>query len=506
MLLEAGKRRARERRPALGERLPDACAARAGAGGPARRGPGRAGDRRHPRPRPGAVRGGPARAAGRAGARPRLRVRWEHQGEQLDERSTAAPTTRSRCWSVRSRPPAQEDDVEGAFRLEAQLNLIAQRPLPEARGRLTPYVERIPPDSRTGRLAAALESEWHAFDGTRPTRSRRPAARSRATAASSSSSRSLRARPAGAGADPRGRARRGRRAAEQAHAFARRRSAMPELIAAWWLSGGVALRCGDLAAAEADARQGLEVARLGGLRFAEAPVRAVLAACSSRAGSSTPRRPSSRRAAWPVRSRTPLVRALAVRARTAALRAGTLRGGRRRPLRAASAREAAGGDRGARAARRASARARPWPRSASASGRATHGGGGARPRAALGRADARSSRALCTLALAIGGGERARGAGGGGRRARRLARAARRAVGARRARRRAAAQRSGAPTRARRCARRSSWRAAAAPPASPGARSTSWPRPARRSAATRRSASSRSRRASDASRRWRRAA
>ncbi len=57
-------------------------------------------------------------------------------------------------------------DAESALRLEAQLCLVTQRPLPEARSRLARYVERIPPDSLSGRLAAALESEWHAYDGT----------------------------------------------------------------------------------------------------------------------------------------------------------------------------------------------------------------------------------------------------------------------------------------------------------------------------------------------------
>ena len=171
-----------------------------------------------------------------------------------------------------------QDDVEGAFRLEAQLNLIAQRPLPEARARLIPYVDRIPADSRNGRLAAALESEWHAFDGTAAdavASARRALARDGRIFVEQpeffAPGRPLLALILADELDA------ARRTAEQAHAYARQRSATPELIAALWMSGGVAFAYGDLAAAEADARQGLEVARLGRLRFAEAPVRAVLA-------------------------------------------------------------------------------------------------------------------------------------------------------------------------------------------------------------------------------------
>jgi DNA-binding NarL/FixJ family response regulator len=170
------------------------------------------------------------------------------------------------------------DDADGAFRLEAQLNLVGQRPLPDARARLRRLVDRIPADSVSGRLAAALESEWHAFDGT---------AADAVEAARRALARDGRifleqpellapGRPVLAlvFADELDLA---RRAAEQALEYARRRSATPELVAAWWMNSGVAWACGDLAAAEADARQALEVARLGKLRFAELPVQAVLA-------------------------------------------------------------------------------------------------------------------------------------------------------------------------------------------------------------------------------------
>ncbi len=169
-------------------------------------------------------------------------------------------------------------DVDRAFRLEAQLCLVAQQSLTATRARLEPYVDRIPPDSVSGRLAAALESEWHGFDGT-------------AADATEAAGRALAhggrifveqpeffspGRPVIAliFADELAQA---QRAVEQALAFARARNATPELAAALWMSGGTAWARGDLAAAEADARQALEVARLGRLRFAELPLQAVLA-------------------------------------------------------------------------------------------------------------------------------------------------------------------------------------------------------------------------------------
>jgi len=131
----------------------------------------------------------------------------------------------------------------------------------------------------SGRLAAALTAEWSAFDGT-------------AQDAVAAARRALgeggrifveqpelfapgRAMLTLVLADELDVARRG---AEQALAHARRRSATPELVAAWWHSGFVAWAYGELAAAEADTRQALAAARLGRMRFAEPPLVAVLAA------------------------------------------------------------------------------------------------------------------------------------------------------------------------------------------------------------------------------------
>ena len=174
---------------------------------------------------------------------------------------------------------AQEaDDAEHAFQLEAQLGAIRQRPLTTGREQLLRYADRLPPDSALSRLADALESEWHCYDGT-------------ATDAVAAARRALAhdgrifleqpellapGRPVLTLmlADELDLA---RRAAEQALAHARRRHATPELFAALWMNMGVAHAFGDLAAAEADCRQALEVVRLGRLRLAEPAMRAALA-------------------------------------------------------------------------------------------------------------------------------------------------------------------------------------------------------------------------------------
>jgi tetratricopeptide (TPR) repeat protein len=168
-------------------------------------------------------------------------------------------------------------DVEGAFRMEAQLSAIQQQPLPVWRGRLSKYVDQIPSDSVSGRLAAALTAEWSAFDGTAAD------AVAAARHALSHDGRIFveqpelfapgRAMLALVFADELDAARRG---AEQALAHARRRSATPELVSAWWHNSFVAWAYGDLAAAEADIRQSLAAARLGRMRFAEPPLVAVL--------------------------------------------------------------------------------------------------------------------------------------------------------------------------------------------------------------------------------------
>ena len=165
---------------------------------------------------------------------------------------------------------AQEEDVDRAFGLEAQLSRLAQLPPHAARDRLRRYRDRIEPDSRTDRLAAAIEARWAVVHGT-------------AAEAAALSQRALgddarilieQSEP-GAPGDTvmvlalAERHEAAMRAARQAMTFARRRGALHELAGAWWLSAYAALLRGDLTAAEADARQCVDIARLGGLVTAE---------------------------------------------------------------------------------------------------------------------------------------------------------------------------------------------------------------------------------------------
>ena len=208
---------------------------------------------------------------------PRLRVRWGINVSTwmlLHGRIGESAAVLGRAVDV----AVALDDFDGAYCLEAQLGTLTEQPLAVAHERLTRYASRIEPDSPTGRLAAALESEWHASAGT-------------AVDAAAAARRAL-SRDGLIFAEQREFLAPGRpvmaliladeldtaqRAVERAMALARERGAMPELLAAWWMTGGVAWARGDLVAAEADARQALEVARLGRLCPAEAPLQAVLA-------------------------------------------------------------------------------------------------------------------------------------------------------------------------------------------------------------------------------------
>lgn len=207
---------------------------------------------------------------------PALHLRWAGKVSIwmiLNGRADEAAPLLERAIAVAN----ERDDAEAAFRFEAQLSLVAPRALVRTRARLQPYLERIPPGSATGRLAAALESEWHAFDGTAvdaTQAARRALARDGRIFVEQpelfSPGRPLLALILADELDE------ARRAADQALAYARQRSATPELVAAFWMSSGVAWARGDLAAAEADARHALDVVRLGALRFAELPLRAQL--------------------------------------------------------------------------------------------------------------------------------------------------------------------------------------------------------------------------------------
>jgi DNA-binding CsgD family transcriptional regulator/ABC-type Fe3+ transport system substrate-binding protein len=206
-----------------------------------------------------------------------LRVRWSIKVSTwmiFNGRAADALSLLQRAIEV----AAERGDAEAAFRLEAQRSLLVRQPLTELRARLVPYGERIEPDSVSGRLAAAFEAEWHAFDGTAADATdaaRRALARDGRIFAEQpeffAPGRALLALILADELDA------AERSAARARAIARERGATPEIVAAWWMSGGVAWARGDLVAAEADIRQALDVARLGKLRLAELPLRAVLA-------------------------------------------------------------------------------------------------------------------------------------------------------------------------------------------------------------------------------------
>jgi DNA-binding CsgD family transcriptional regulator len=163
-----------------------------------------------------------------------------------------------------------DGDLDAAFRMETQLSRIAQLPPDAARARVKRYEDRIVPDSPAGRLSAAIRARWAVVDGT--------AAETIALArhALRDDGGILREQTElGAPGEVvialalAGELEQAGRAADQALAFARRRSALPELTGAWLLKTFVAMCVSDLATAEADARQSVSLARLGGLVAAE---------------------------------------------------------------------------------------------------------------------------------------------------------------------------------------------------------------------------------------------
>jgi DNA-binding NarL/FixJ family response regulator len=205
-----------------------------------------------------------------------LRVRWGVKVSVwmiFNGRAADARSLLERAIEVAT----ERGDVESAFRLEAQLSLLVRQPVTDVRARLAPYGDRIEPDSVSGRLAAALAAEWHAVDGTAAdaTEAARVALARNGRIFAEQPEFFSPGRPVLALilADELDAA---QRSAERALTIARERGATPEIVAAWWMSGGVAWARGDLVAAEADIRQALDVARLGKLRLAELPLRAVL--------------------------------------------------------------------------------------------------------------------------------------------------------------------------------------------------------------------------------------
>ena len=161
---------------------------------------------------------------------------------------------------------AAESDVERAYQLQAQLSTLrAMVPtLPEVD--VGDLGAEIDPDSPTGRLAAAMEVRAAAVNGSAPQlidAAKRALgnegsifAEEPELAAASIAVMSLVA------ADEMEVAQHG---AERALAIAKERGATPELVRARFLNGFVAWGYGDLVTAEADMRQGIDLARMAGI-------------------------------------------------------------------------------------------------------------------------------------------------------------------------------------------------------------------------------------------------
>lgn len=197
---------------------------------------------------------------------PALRSRWAMQltmlmvlGSRFDE----AVSLLQEAVDV----AVKEDDIELAFQLAAQLNSLATLVPSTPEADLDAYRDQIDPDSRAGRLAAAMEARSEAMTvGT---------AQGAAEAAKRALSHDgviFAEEPellAGVftvmtlvAADEVEAAQRG---AECALRIALERDATPELVRARFLSGFVAWARGDLIAAEADIRQAIDLARLAGI-------------------------------------------------------------------------------------------------------------------------------------------------------------------------------------------------------------------------------------------------
>lgn len=197
---------------------------------------------------------------------PSLRSRWAvtlTMWMALDGRFERAASMLSEGIEV----AASEGDVEQAFQLEAQLTTVARLvpTIPEVS--LDGYLDRIEPDSPAGRLAASMEVRSIMANAGNATEAAAAAKRALGhggiifleepdlVAAPVSVMALVTADELDAA----------RTAADQALAFAIERDAAPGLAGARFLSGFVSWGCGDVAAAEADLRQAVDLARLAGI-------------------------------------------------------------------------------------------------------------------------------------------------------------------------------------------------------------------------------------------------
>jgi len=157
-------------------------------------------------------------------------------------------------------------DLESAFQLEAQLSKLSLVLPSGSTASLGNHLDRIEPDSPSGRLAAAMEVRMASVSGTADE------AADAAERALSNDGAIFAEEP-----DPMGamgavsalisaeRLDQARHAVERAVSIARERASTPDLALACGIRGAVALGGGDLLAAEVDVRQGLEIARLAGI-------------------------------------------------------------------------------------------------------------------------------------------------------------------------------------------------------------------------------------------------
>jgi len=171
---------------------------------------------------------------------------------------------------------AREDDVDCAMRLEAHLITVIQMAPAEGRARLDRYRDRLAPGSAGERLAAAFEAAWLMMDGSASTAvalARTALDGGRVFAEQPDILPPAHAVYALALADELDAA---QLAVEQALAAAQQCGATINLGGALYMRAGVATARGDLAAAEADARQAIGVARLRGWFAVPPPITAML--------------------------------------------------------------------------------------------------------------------------------------------------------------------------------------------------------------------------------------
>ena len=158
---------------------------------------------------------------------------------------------------------ADEGDMEGAFKLDAQLRMMGMVIPSAPKVDLQRYMDGIEPDSPAGRLAAAVEARAAVI------RESRPAAIEAATRALGNDCSLFVEEPEMISATASvltlmisDEMEAAAAAAERALEIARERGSAPEVGRAWFLRGTISIGYGDLVAAESDLRQARQIATL----------------------------------------------------------------------------------------------------------------------------------------------------------------------------------------------------------------------------------------------------